>query len=63
MKMAYPMSSHVCALGNVAALSYQAREVACHAFEVYTRKLKGKVLLAQFLKIFFFFAYFVSSTK
>uniref|UniRef100_L7LYT7 Putative rrna adenine n-6-methyltransferase n=1 Tax=Rhipicephalus pulchellus TaxID=72859 RepID=L7LYT7_RHIPC len=39
-KMAYPMSSHVCALGKVAALSYQAREVACHAFEVYTRKLK-----------------------
>ncbi|XP_075537807.1 methyltransferase-like protein 25B isoform X2 [Dermacentor variabilis] len=44
MKMAYPMSSHVCALGNVAALSYQAREVACHAFEVYTRKLKESPL-------------------
>ncbi|XP_054932580.1 methyltransferase-like protein 25B isoform X2 [Dermacentor andersoni] len=44
MKMAYPMSSHVCALGNVAVLGYQAREVACHAFEVYTRKLKESPL-------------------
>lgn len=43
-KMAYPMSSHVRALGDVAALSYQAREVACHAFEVYTRKLKESPL-------------------
>uniref|UniRef100_A0A224YYH2 Rrna adenine n-6-methyltransferase n=1 Tax=Rhipicephalus zambeziensis TaxID=60191 RepID=A0A224YYH2_9ACAR len=43
-KTAYPMSSHICALGKVAALSYQAREVACHAFEVYTRKLKESPL-------------------
>uniref|UniRef100_A0A6M2CSK3 Putative rrna adenine n-6-methyltransferase ovary overexpressed n=1 Tax=Rhipicephalus microplus TaxID=6941 RepID=A0A6M2CSK3_RHIMP len=43
-KMAYPISSHVCALGQVAALSYQAREVACHAFETYTRKLKESPL-------------------
>uniref|UniRef100_G3MM70 Methyltransferase domain-containing protein n=1 Tax=Amblyomma maculatum TaxID=34609 RepID=G3MM70_AMBMU len=40
MKQAYPMSSHVRAMGNRSMLSYQAREVACHAIEMYAKKLK-----------------------
>lgn len=41
---AYPMSKHVQALGTKAVLSYQAREVACHAFEVYVKRLRESPL-------------------
>ncbi|XP_077514618.1 methyltransferase-like protein 25B [Amblyomma americanum] len=40
LKQAYPMSDHVRAMGSKSTLSYQAREVACHAIEVYAKKLK-----------------------
>lgn len=36
----YPMSQHVLSLGESARLSYQAREVACHALEVYLSRLR-----------------------
>lgn len=41
----YPMSRHVARLGERAQLSYQAREVACHAFEAYVCKLRGGLFL------------------
>lgn len=41
---AYPMSKHVQAMGTKAVLSYQAREVACHAFEVYVNRLRESPL-------------------
>lgn len=41
---AYPMSKHVQAMGTKAVLSYQAREVACHAFEVYVKRLRESPL-------------------
>ncbi|CAN7977081.1 unnamed protein product [Ixodes persulcatus] len=39
-RVGYPMSQHVLSLGESARLSYQAREVACHALEVYLSRLR-----------------------
>lgn len=36
----YPMSQHVLSLGERARLSYQAREIASHALEVYLSRLR-----------------------
>ncbi|CAN7942066.1 unnamed protein product, partial [Ixodes hexagonus] len=44
----YPMSWHVLSLGERANLSYQAREVACHALEVYLSRLRGGCMATLF---------------
>ncbi|CAN8029720.1 unnamed protein product [Ixodes persulcatus] len=43
----YPMSQHVLSLGESARLSYQAREVACHALEVYLSRLREEPSLLK----------------
>ncbi|KAM7294379.1 protein RRNAD1 [Ixodes scapularis] len=43
----YPMSRHILSLGERARLSYQAREVACHALEAYLSRLREEPSLLK----------------